>query len=73
MYSSGKILLLSWNGSSLSTKWETRKMGGPVVGYCIKDVDNDDKPEIVMSVLKNTSGTGMFRSPKSQLIFMDIE
>ncbi|MBW2608823.1 MAG: VCBS repeat-containing protein [Deltaproteobacteria bacterium] len=71
-YTSGKVHLLSWDGSDLATKWETKKLsGGPVTGYFIKDVDNDGRPELVISSLKR-SGI-IIRSEKSQLFVMNLD
>ncbi|MBN1625571.1 MAG: VCBS repeat-containing protein [Deltaproteobacteria bacterium] len=71
-FSVGKLHLLLWSGSALSTRWETRDIaGGPITGYCIKDVDNDNQPEIVISALKQSARVG--RSPKSELVLMDLE
>lgn len=70
-FSSGKVEFLTWDQASLSTKWESKKFGGPVVGYRVADVDNDGRMEMVVcSVLKEDHVLGR---PRSQIIFYDLK
>lgn len=72
MFSSGKLHFLAWNRVALATKWETKKMPGPITGYCLKDVDNDGNNELVMAVvLRSKSISG--RSGRSQVVIYDLD
>ena len=55
-FTSGIVHFLHWDKVNLSTTLKTKKMGGPVSGYVIKDMDNDGRPELVMSVAGRPSG-----------------
>ena len=55
-FTSGIVHFLHWDKVDLSTKLKTKKMGGPVSGYAIKDVDHDGTPELILSVAKAPSG-----------------
>lgn len=70
-FSSGTVDFLTWDGASLSMKWETKKFGGPVVGYRVADVDNDGLPELVVcTVLKEAHILG---SPRSQIVIYNLK
>jgi len=72
MFSSGRLHFLSWDNGSLTTKWETKKMAGPITGYSLKDVDNDNAPELVMSVVL-PSKSFFSRSSRSQVVVYDLD
>jgi TolB-like protein len=70
-FSSGKVEFLVWDKATLSTKWESKKFGGPVVGYRVTDVDNDGSKELlVCSVLKEDHILG---KPRSQITVYDLK
>ena len=70
-FSSGKVEFMTWDLASMSTKWESKKFGGPVVGYRVTDVDNDGLKELVVSsVLKEDHLLG---KPKSQIVIYDLK
>ncbi len=70
-FSSGKVEFMAWDLASLSTRWESKKFGGPIVGYRVTDVDNDGLKElIVCSVLKEDHILG---KPKSQIVIYDLK
>ena len=70
-FSSGKVEFLAWDQASLTTKWESKKFGGPVVGYRLADVDNDGQKELVVSsVIREDHILGR---PRSQIIFYDLK
>ena len=72
MFSSGKLHFLAWNKLDLATKWETKKMPGPIIGYCLKDVDNDGNNEVVIAVvLRSKSISG--KSRRSQVVIYDLD
>jgi len=56
IFTSSEFYDLEWDSMSLLENWRTRKMGGYVADYQIKDIDNDGQDEIVM-VLVTSSGS----------------
>ena len=50
-------------------------MPGPITSYCIKDIDNDKEPELVMSVVTRKTGMEIIRgkSAKSKIIVYDLD
>ena len=56
IFTSSEFYNLEWDSMSLLENWRTRKMGGYVADYQIKDIDNDGQDEIVM-VLVTSSGS----------------
>ena len=52
MYNAGSLHLLSWDKHDLTSIWKSTKLP-PISGYRMADIDNDKKPElIVTSVIK---------------------
>ena len=45
---------MEWDGLGFTEKWRTKKIQCYVADYQIKDIDNNGKPEIVMTLV--TSG-----------------
>jgi len=71
MFSSGKLHFLGWDILDLTTKWESKKMPGAITGYCIKDVDNDGKSELVIAIsLRSKSIFG--KSNRSQVVVYNL-
>jgi len=51
-------------------------MGGPVSCYVIKDVDNDGRPELVMSVAGRPSGKWKIlrrKTNRAQIVMYDLD
>jgi hypothetical protein len=63
-YSSGKIVSLTWSGLGLDLNWESRKLSGVLTDYQVKDLDNDDNPDLVVSLLKKRK-VSMMQKPQS--------
>ena len=51
LFTSSEIYNLEWDGMGMAENWRTKKINGYVTDYCIKDIDNDGKPEIVLAVV----------------------
>ncbi len=51
LFTSSEIYNLEWDGMGMAENWRTKKINGYVTDYCIKDVDNDGKPEIVLALV----------------------
>jgi TolB-like protein len=51
LFTSSEIYNLEWDGMGMAENWRTKKINGYVADYCIKDVDNDGKPEIVLALV----------------------
>jgi len=71
MFSSGKLHFLGWDRLDLTTKWESKKMPRAITGYCIKDVDNDGKRELLIAIpLRSKSIFG--KSNRSQVVVYNL-
>jgi hypothetical protein len=69
-FGSGKLHFMIWDKAGLTTKWTSRQMSGPIVGYTVADGDNDGKPELLMaSVVKEAF---MTRNARTQLVQYDL-
>jgi len=51
VFTSSEIYDLEWDGMGMSENWRTKKINGYVADYCIRDIDNDGKPEIVLALV----------------------
>jgi TolB-like protein len=51
VFTSSEIYDLEWDGMGMSENWRTKKINGYVADYCIKDIDNDGKSEIVLALV----------------------
>ena len=51
LFTSSEIYNLEWDGMGMAENWRTKKINGYVADYCIKDIDNDGKPEIVLAMV----------------------
>ncbi len=70
-YSSGSFETLGWDGLGLSSVWHTRKISGYISDYCLGDIDNDGKQEIVGAVV--TQRGSILKGFKSAIIAYDVE
>jgi len=61
-FSDGNIVSLAWNGLSLEPQWESRKLNGCLTDYHIKDLDNDQRPDLVVALLQKRGLTIMSRA-----------
>ena len=55
LFSSSEIYNLEWDGMGMAENWHTKKINGYIADYCIKDIDNDGKPEIVLALVQSVS------------------
>jgi hypothetical protein len=51
LFTSSEIYNMEWDGMGMAENWRTKKINGYITDYCIKDIDNDGKPEIVLAVV----------------------
>jgi TolB-like protein len=51
LFTSSEIYNLEWDGMGMAENWRTKKINGYVADYCIKDIDNDGNPEIVLALV----------------------
>jgi TolB-like protein len=58
LFTSSEIYNLEWDGMGLAENWRTKKINGYVADYCIKDIDNDGKMEIVLALVQSV-GTSL--------------
>jgi TolB-like protein len=54
LFTASEIYNLEWDGMGMAENWHTKKINGYVADYCIKDIDNDGKPEIVLALVQST-------------------
>ena len=50
-FSSSELYDLEWDGLGLSENWKTRKIRGYVADYQFKDVDKNERKEVVLAVV----------------------
>lgn len=51
LFTSSEIYNLEWDGLGMSENWRTKKINGYVSDYVFKDIDNDGKPDLVLSLV----------------------
>jgi len=69
-FSSGRTMVLSWNGSGLAPMWQTAKTSGYVSDCAIADFDNDGKDEVVVAAVES-KGT-MVTAAKSSIMAYEL-
>jgi TolB-like protein len=57
LFTSSEIYNLEWDGMGMAENWRTKKINGYVADYCIKDIDNDGKPEIVLALVQSVGAS----------------
>ena len=62
VFTSSEIYNLEWDGMGLAENWHTKKINGYVADYCIKDIDNDGKKELVLAVVLSVGASVSDRS-----------
>jgi TolB-like protein len=70
LFTSSEIYNLEWDGMGMAENWRTKKINGYVADYCIKDIDNDGKPEIVLALVQSV-GTAV--SDRSVIVVYKLE
>ena len=70
LFTSSEIYDLEWDGLGMAEKWRTKKINGYVADYCLKDIDNDGKPEIVLAL--NLS-VGLSIKEKSAIVIYKLD
>ena len=62
LFTASEIYNLEWDGMGMAENWHTKKINGYVADYCIKDIDNDGKPEIVLALVQSVGASLSDRS-----------
>jgi TolB-like protein len=57
LFTSSEVYNLEWDGIGLSEVWRTKKIGGYVADYQIRDIDNDGQNEIVLALVLSVGPT----------------
>ena len=57
LFTASEIYNLEWDGMGMAENWHTKKINGYVADYCIKDIDNDGKQEIVLALVQSTGAS----------------
>jgi TolB-like protein len=70
VFTSSEIYNLEWDGMGMSENWRTKKINGYVADYCIKDIDNDGKPEIVLALVQSV---GVSLRDKSVIVVYNLD
>jgi TolB-like protein len=71
-FSDGKIVALTWDGVSFTPVWESRKLQGCLSSFQIKDLDNDAKDELVVSMIHDR-GVSLLAKARSSIISYRLE
>jgi TolB-like protein len=70
IFNKGEIHDLVWDGGTLITNWKTKEISGYISDFQIKDVDNDGKEEMVVSVMN--LGKILDRRSESSILFFKL-
>jgi hypothetical protein len=70
VFTSSEIYDLEWDRMGMAENWRTKKINGYVADYCIKDIDNDGKPEIVLALVQSV---GVSLRDKSVIVFYKLD
>lgn len=70
LFTSSEIYNLEWDGLGMAENWRTKKINGYVADYCIKDIDNDGKPEIVLALVQSV---GVSLRDKSVIVVYKLD
>ena len=62
LFTASEIYNLEWDGMGMAENWHTKKINGYVADYCIKDIDNDGKPEIALALVQSVGASLSDRS-----------
>jgi TolB-like protein len=70
LFTASEIYNLEWDGMGMAENWHTKKINGYVADYCIKDIDNDGKPEIVLALVQSV---GASLSDRSAIVMYKLD
>ncbi len=70
LFTSSEIYNLEWDGLGMIENWRTKTINGYVADYCFKDIDNDGKPEIVLSLVLSV---GASFQGKSAIVVYELD
>ena len=70
LFTASEIYSLEWDGIGMAENWKTKKINGYVSDYVLKDIDNDGKPELVLSLVLSV-GTSI--SDKSVIVIYKLD
>jgi TolB-like protein len=70
VFTSSEIYNLEWDGMGMAENWRTKKINGYVADYCIKDIDNDGKPEVVLALVQSV---GVSLRDKSVIVVYKLD
>jgi TolB-like protein len=62
LFTSSEIYNLEWDGMGMAENWRTKKINGYVADYCLKDIDNDGKPKLVLALVSSVGASLQDRS-----------
>ena len=62
LFTSSEIHNLEWDGMGMAENWQTKKINGYIADYCIKDIDNDGKPELVLALVLSVGASSRDKS-----------
>ncbi len=71
-FADGKIVGLSWDGVSLNTIWESRKLTGCISSFQIGDFDNDGTDDLVVGLVQER-GVSLLAKARSAVVSYRIE
>lgn len=71
-YPQGEIHSLYWDGVGLGLQWKTRRIKGSVVGYDIKDLNNDGIKDLVVCINTHPGNVG-FKQRKTMLLAFPLD
>jgi TolB-like protein len=70
LFTSSEIVDLEWTGIGFSEAWKSKKINGYISDIQLKDIDNDGKDELVLSLLVTSSAA---MSPKSVIVSYTLD
>jgi hypothetical protein len=70
LFTSSEIVDLEWTGIGFSEAWKSKKINGYISDIQLKDIDNDGKDELVLSLLVTSSAA---MSPKSVVVSYTLD
>ncbi len=70
LFTSSEIYDLAWDGLGFAENWKTKKINGYVADYQIKDINNDDKPELVLALVVSPE---LSLTPQSVIVVYSLD
>ncbi|MFZ4440200.1 MAG: FG-GAP-like repeat-containing protein [Syntrophales bacterium] len=62
LFTAAEVYNLEWEGTGVVENWRTKKIGGYVADYQLKDIDNDGENEVVLALVLSVGGSIKDRS-----------